>query len=165
VVSIYSLRREKTHFQTKKTPSTTIVVRMSFNYPIAIPWIIFGVIVVATTIFLTIVTLVLKYREEKAKIPVLVTILGLLAICFCLFLIPVDIFNVSQQEDPTRHSVIIKWVYYGSYLTLLIFAFVLIPFAYFFFEEGDEEVGIQSSCALTVTYIHIFLTSNHCCGD
>ena len=113
---------------------------MAFNYPIAIPYIIFGSVLVFLTIALSIFTWVLKHREESAKIPVIVTIFGLLAIALCLIIIPVDIFNVSQQFNPLIHASTIKWIYYGSYLTLLVFAFVLIPFAYFFYEEADEDV-------------------------
>jgi len=112
---------------------------MAFNYPIAIPYIILASVFVAIAIFLAVFTWVLKHRDESAKIPYVVTVFGLLAICLCLMIIPVDIFNVSKQSDPMKHAAIIKWIYYGSYLTLLVFAFVLIPFAYFFYEEADEE--------------------------
>ena len=115
---------------------------MAFNYPIAIPYIILASVFVAIAIFLAVFTWILKHRDESAKIPYVVTVFGLLAICLCLMIIPVDIFNVSKQSDPMKHAAIIKWIYYGSYLTLLVFAFVLIPFAYFFYEEADEEVCV-----------------------
>lgn len=41
----------------------------------------------------------------------------------------------------------------------MIFAFILIPFAYFFYEEGDEEIPLRSRCfgALKYTLFTIFL--------
>jgi hypothetical protein len=43
--------------------------------------------------------------------------------------------QVSEAKDLTQDA------YYTMYAFLLLFAFLLLPMAYFYFEEKDEEAG------------------------
>jgi LMBR1 domain-containing protein 1 len=113
---------------------------MEFTYPAAIPWVIFALVVLAIIACSTVFVWCFKDSKEWALVPSLVTISGLSIILLCSFLIPVDIFTVSQTENPTVYALAVRVLYYISYLTLLVFAFALIPFAYFFYEEDDTDV-------------------------
>ena len=49
----------------------------------------------------------------------------------------------GSQSDPDRThkaALAIQSVYYGLYILLLIFAFLLLPFTYFYF-EGEAIIG------------------------
>ena len=62
----------------------------------------------------------------------------------CFLCAAVDIYIVSSglnsdgsQSDPDRThkaALAIQSVYYGLYILLLVFAFLLLPFTYFYFE-------------------------------
>ncbi|KAL0476888.1 lysosomal cobalamin transporter [Acrasis kona] len=112
---------------------------MEFKYPPWIPYVILSGVVVFTISMSFVVTWLFKSFRHKAKLPLFVSALGVSAILFSVSVIPVDIFMISQTEDPSTHGQAIRIVYYSSYLTLFVFAFTLIPFAYFYYEEGSDE--------------------------
>lgn len=92
--------------------------------------------------------------------------IGLFAIC----LIPIDIYIVSSSLDemgfPTDPDAVasaadgIKFLYYGMYGLMIAFAFLVMPFAYFFFEEDAEDIttGKRALGALkyTMGFVIIF---------
>jgi len=59
-----------------------------------------------------------KYDEPQGRFfPILVTVLGLSVSIFCVFLIPVDIYSVSNQFSVSERQDlgnILKVVYYGT---------------------------------------------------
>ncbi|KAL6074602.1 putative lysosomal cobalamin transporter [Balamuthia mandrillaris] len=134
---------------------------------IALSWIIFAACVVALTIlnwfvvrFLSDTRLSRFAQERKDKrLPELVTTLGLTVTIVAIFLIPVDIYSVSDaaglSHDAHAHlSEAVKVLYYVLYATILVFVFVIIPFTYFFYEEVGEDVTcggrVFAGCKYTI---------------
>jgi len=109
-----------------------------YKYPIWIPWVICASVFVVIVLVSTISVCIFQHKREKSLITVVTTVLGLSVVMFCLFVIPVDIFNVSHTYDPTQNSMALKILYYSSYLLLLMFGTCFLPFAYFWYEEGPE---------------------------
>lgn len=103
-----------------------------------------------------------QHKREKECSSTLVSVCALTVALMTLALLPVDIFLVSQQhlnDDATYHfsadqvsavQKITTDAYYAMYAFLILFAFVLLPMAYFFFESKDEEAG-TTTCKRLVT--------------
>lgn len=85
-----------------------------FSYPVWIPWVLYALILVVVLVAITIGVLFFKDPSTSAKLPTITTISGLFVICISLTLIPIDIFTVSQVEDPGQHGFIIRILYYGG---------------------------------------------------
>eukprot|EP00005_Dracoamoeba_jomungandri_P001882 CAMPEP_0174256698 /NCGR_PEP_ID=MMETSP0439-20130205/5906_1 /TAXON_ID=0 /ORGANISM="Stereomyxa ramosa, Strain Chinc5" /LENGTH=457 /DNA_ID=CAMNT_0015339425 /DNA_START=141 /DNA_END=1514 /DNA_ORIENTATION=- len=69
--------------------------------------------------------------------------MGLSVAMFTVFLIPIDIYSVSgdlEVDVLDDLGTSIKILYYVLYGTMLAFAFAVIPFTYFFFEEFGDNV-------------------------
>lgn len=81
---------------------------------------------------------------------------------FCVLLIPVDIFIVSYdlQGDGTHGNMelvthagdIIHALYYCLYGAMIFCAFFLLPFAYFYFEEDDEDLSTSARACAAMKY-------------
>lgn len=58
-------------------------------------------------------------------------------------MVPVDIYNVNNSDrgDFDSYQQAVLLLYYGAYAFLLFVGFILIPFAYFYFEEESDEEG------------------------
>ncbi|KAJ3089376.1 hypothetical protein HK102_006538 [Quaeritorhiza haematococci] len=113
----------------------------------------FAVVLVATMLFATIFTHHYQDPQEKELLVTVVNILGI-TVCLCtLAIVPVDVFLVSATTNYTTGlkyawatnetvSFIVdslSTAYYAFYGVVAIFLFLIIPYAYFFFEELDEE--------------------------
>jgi len=72
----------------------------------------------------------------------------------CLFIIPIDILSVSTTSDSAGNQLLpadvivqrsdnVRDVYYSLYVTVLVFAFGVIPFTYFYYEEFDEDITVK----------------------
>jgi len=120
---------------------------------IALPWIIFAGVVVGTFLFCWMITRYYQEKREAEFLPTLVAILGLSLTLLCVFLIPVDIYNASSSSDAQGNPLLtpeqieyrgnnLRVFYYVLYGLILGFAFMVIPFAYFYYEEHDEDVSI-----------------------
>jgi len=113
--------------------------------------------VVLTILLVVGVTLLVSYgitrtyvdkRETSAFVSLICT-LGIAITLLCVLLIPVDIYVVSSslnadgsQSDPgltSRTADAIQSLYYAMYVLLVVWAFFLLPFCYFFFEEESED--------------------------
>eukprot|EP00037_Helgoeca_nana_P005958 m.55429 g.55429 ORF g.55429 m.55429 type:complete len:753 (-) comp16876_c0_seq1:222-2480(-) len=119
-------------------------------------WIPFCVVVAVA--FLVSLTNVKYYQHKREREfgPTAVAVLALTTALTTLALVPVDIFLVSQQklhsdgtyalnsDQVTSVKDLTTDAYFVMYALLLLFAFLLLPLAYFFFEEKDEEAG--TSC-------------------
>ncbi|EFC43767.1 predicted protein [Naegleria gruberi] len=121
-------------------PNDHNTIDPSYNYPIWIPWAICGVLFFVIFIITSIAVCLFQDRREKSFIALVTSIVGISLVVFSIFVVPVDIFNVSQTFDPKENSLVIKILYYSIYLILLIFGSVIIPFAYFWYEE-DPKLG------------------------
>eukprot|EP00457_Paulinella_chromatophora_P004695 gb/GEZN01004707.1/.p1 GENE.gb/GEZN01004707.1/~~gb/GEZN01004707.1/.p1 ORF type:complete len:577 (-),score=126.37 gb/GEZN01004707.1/:186-1850(-) len=116
--------------------------------------------------------LVVRYYEDRREAGFITTTTSAMALAIsllALLVIPVDIFTVSSsltsdgvETDPNMvelSGTIIRYLYYGLYGLLLVFAFALLPFAYFFYEEEDERStpAKQARGALRYTLVFVFV--------
>jgi len=137
---------------------------------IALAWIIFAAVVLATILFCYAIVKYYQDRNDYEFLPNLVTVIALAVTLFCVFLIPVDIYTVSTTSDEHGNRLVsdsdinqrmegLRIIYYILYATILIFAFGLIPFTYFYYEEQDEHTTtgqrIWAGCKYTIFLIVI----------
>jgi len=124
---------------------------------IAVAWIIFGVVIFFIGIFCYLIVRYYQDRHESELLPTIVTVVSLCLSLFCVLLIPVDIYSVSSTSNAEGIKVMdpseiqsrtegVRMIYYVLYSFILAFAFGIIPFAYFFYEEDDEEVTFRQRC-------------------
>lgn len=86
-----------------------------YNFPLFLPWVVLAGMLVVVLILSTIGVFFFKDGKEGLNIvPTSITIFGLVAIMFCLIIIPVDIFNISHTYDPTIQQIVVKVLYYCS---------------------------------------------------
>lgn len=85
-------------------------------------------------------------------------VLALAAALLTSALLPVDVFMVSFMKDPQGNfkewaangtsraaaEDTLVWAYYVLYSIVLLFAFLVLPFAYFFSEDEDDEVESEA---------------------
>ena len=81
-------------------------------------------------------------RRESSALTSFISTMAVSITLLCVMLIPVDIYIVSSdlntdgsQSDPgltDRSANALQSVYYGLYILLLVFAFILLPFTYFY---------------------------------
>ncbi|KAI8091112.1 uncharacterized protein B0P05DRAFT_300096 [Gilbertella persicaria] len=143
------------------------------NMPVieGIAWTVYGII--ATGVFLC-SALFTRYFQDKYEsefFATLITILALGLVFSTLALLPVDILLVSSTVDQTT-GIKKSWatpevienmtfnmtlVYYVCYGLITTFSFVLIPFAYFFYEEYDEEETLSDRIFGALKYTSFFV--------
>eukprot|EP01116_Phalansterium_solitarium_P001295 TRINITY_DN11090_c0_g1_i2.p1 TRINITY_DN11090_c0_g1~~TRINITY_DN11090_c0_g1_i2.p1 ORF type:complete len:534 (-),score=117.95 TRINITY_DN11090_c0_g1_i2:208-1767(-) len=132
---------------------------------IAIAWAIFAGVVLGIVGFCWLIVRYYRDKHESEILPTWVTIFGMGLTLMCVFLIPVDIYSVSSARDDhgnltidaddlNTRSTSLRVIYYVLYSSILAFAFVIIPFAYFYYEEDDEHVSLRArvyaGCKYTV---------------
>jgi len=137
-------------------------------------FIAFFVIVVLIIAFSVIFTKYFQDKHDTEWLPTVVTITGLIFVLCCLALVPVDIFVVSstldsktgeRQEWAANQTTVdnlvnsITIVYYVLYSIMLAYCFIVIPFAYFFFEEYEDEItfGRRALGALKYTIFTVVI--------
>jgi LMBR1 domain-containing protein 1 len=113
------------------------------------------------------VLFVFRYQDrlESEWIVSATAILGLTFTIVTVLTVPADIFMVSSTLDAegqrrpwatTETLELLKFylriVYYSLYSTLIFFSFVLIPFVYFYFEEGDDETSTSDRVCHALKY-------------
>eukprot|EP00033_Pygsuia_biforma_P000852 GCRY01000990.1.p1 GENE.GCRY01000990.1~~GCRY01000990.1.p1 ORF type:complete len:517 (-),score=105.51 GCRY01000990.1:486-2036(-) len=116
-----------------------------------VAWLLFVLVAGAIGLFCYSIVKYYTDKHESEKLTTFVTVISLMVTLVLLMLIPVDIFAVSQTRDSDgnqrmsdsaiddqSHSV--KIMYYIVLCVIAVFCFVVIPFAYFFYEEMDEDV-------------------------
>ncbi|KAI8329257.1 hypothetical protein EDC96DRAFT_529615 [Choanephora cucurbitarum] len=136
-----------------------------------IAWTIYGIIVLVVFLCSALFTRYFQNKYESEFFATLVTILALGLVFSSLVLLPVDILLVSSTVDQTR-GLKKEWatpdvvdsmtfnltlVYYVSYGLITIFSFILIPFAYFFYEELDEEETLSDRIFGALKYTSFFV--------
>jgi len=139
---------------------------------IALAWILFAAVVVGVLAFSWAITKYYNDRHESEPLPTIVTILGLSLALFSVFLIPVDIYSVSSSVDGEGKPLIspsdiqvradaVRVIYYILYASMGAFIFGVIPFAYFYYEEDDEDVTIKQriwgGCKYTIFLLLIVI--------
>ncbi|KAJ4457938.1 putative serine/threonine protein kinase [Paratrimastix pyriformis] len=112
-----------------------------------------------------------KDKDQFEKFPFVVVVLALTITSLCVFLVPVDTFNVSTMTDPATgmlypdlsiegaasRGTVVKIMYYVLYGVLFVFAFGVVPFAYFFYEEGDSETTFRQRLRRSLLFTSFFL--------
>jgi len=137
---------------------------------IALAWIIFGGVLLATILFCYAIVKYYQDKNEAQFLPNLVTVIGLATTLFCVLLIPVDIYSVSSTSDTSGNKLLspdeiqvrsdaVRILYYVFYATILALAFGIIPFTYFYYEEQDDETSfgqrVWAGCKYTIFLIII----------
>ncbi|KNE56546.1 hypothetical protein AMAG_02347 [Allomyces macrogynus ATCC 38327] len=97
-------------------------------------------------------------RRERAPGVLAVAVVGLaIALTAAACALPADVFLVSSSSNaktgfkqpwadpPTLESIrnSVNWIYDSLFLVLALYAFLVVPFAYFYFEEEDETRTAQ----------------------
>ncbi len=89
--------------------------------------------------------------RHKSFLTLFITSLALAVAALTLALIPIDVYTVTSgltsagaHADVAELSRLqdgLRVLYYGFYLAAVVFCFILLPFAYFYFEEDAGEEG------------------------
>lgn len=135
-------------------------------------WIPFTVVVVLSFIFSW---FYIRFYQDHAQSEVSSTLTAIVALAITLLttaLVPVDIFLVSymKNDDGTWkewsaseslrndfEQTTVATGYYVLYSLVAFFAFMLMPFMYFYFEEKDEEVTTRQRMCGALKYTIGFL--------
>ncbi|EGC30922.1 hypothetical protein DICPUDRAFT_58029 [Dictyostelium purpureum] len=113
--------------------------------------------------------IVVKYysdKHESEAITTIIAVIGLTLTLLCVMLIPVDILNVSTMSKNgtlidagtiASRTEGVKMLYYILYGSIIGVSLILVPFAYFFYEEYDENIPVCSrvyaGCKYTVFFV------------
>ncbi|GAB6029923.1 putative lysosomal cobalamin transporter [Chamberlinius hualienensis] len=141
------------------------------SWLIAAGWIPFTVVVVLTLLFAVVYISYFKSRYDRDRLTTFVSVWALAIAFYTLFLIPVDVFLVSFMKDDngtfrdwatdnlTRQSIEdhVLTTYYVLYGCMGSFIFLIIPFVYFLYEEGDEITTCSSRVCGALKYTVAFL--------
>ncbi len=118
----------------------------------SIPLFVFG-IGGAALLAIILSLIFVRYYIDKRTSSCFVVFLCTLAISlafFCVMLIPLDVFSLSDlteigtqtdYEQAVEYARGLKILYSGFYFASIVLAFVFMPFAYFYFEEDAGEEG------------------------
>ncbi|KAF2069994.1 hypothetical protein CYY_008686 [Polysphondylium violaceum] len=148
---------------------------------IGLGWAAFGIVILVLIVLNYIIVKYYSDKHESEAITTIIAVIGLTLTLLCVMIIPVDILNVSTMSnqqgnwtiDPTdisSRNFNVKMLYYDSNIYLSIYSLllvlygavavvslILIPFAYFFYEEYDENETIGSriyaGCKYTIFFI------------
>ncbi|KAI9144030.1 hypothetical protein BKA69DRAFT_902986 [Paraphysoderma sedebokerense] len=124
--------------------------------------IVFGAVLAFSVFF----TRYYQDRFESELFPTIVTVIGLTVCLATLCLVPVDIFLVSSTVNPstglryewaTKENVasllsICRSAYYVLYSVIAGLCFIVIPFAYFYYEEFEEEQTTRDRVWSSIRY-------------
>jgi LMBR1 domain-containing protein 1 len=106
---------------------------------IALAWIIFAGVVAFILLLNTIIVKYYVSRYDSEAFPQIVAVIALSLILMCVLLIPVDIYTVGTPLPDLSVKHFVGLAYIILYSAVLVTSFVLIPFAYFFYEAYDPE--------------------------
>ncbi|CAO0799628.1 unnamed protein product [Mucor circinelloides] len=136
-----------------------------------IAWTIYGIVAAFLFLFSIGFTRYFQNKYESEFFATFITILALGLVFSTLALLPVDIFLVSSTIDQTKGlkkdwatpdaietmTLTMSIVYYVCYGLITLFSFLLIPFAYFFYEEYDDEESIKDRIWSALKYTSFFV--------
>jgi LMBR1 domain-containing protein 1 len=126
------------------------MVDLSHAITVVVPWLIFAGSILAVLILTGIIV---RYFSDKSKsewIPSLASWLGMTFALLCITLTPVDIYATSltesliQSKSPIFGN--IKLLYMVLYGVVTAFAFVVLPFVYFYYEAADLDKSTGRQC-------------------
>ncbi|KAI9476205.1 MAG: hypothetical protein EXX96DRAFT_576195 [Benjaminiella poitrasii] len=136
-----------------------------------IAWTVYGIVTASLFVFSFVFTRYFQNKQESEFFATLVTILALGLVFSTLILLPVDIFLVSSTVDQTTGikkewatleavemmTMTMKIAYYVCYGLITLFSFFLIPFAYFYYEEYDDEESLKDRILTALKYTSFFV--------
>ncbi|KAK4509176.1 CDP-diacylglycerol--glycerol-3-phosphate 3-phosphatidyltransferase [Mucor velutinosus] len=136
-----------------------------------IAWTIYGIVAALLFLFSIGFTRYFQNKYESEFFATCITILALGLVFSTLALLPVDIFLVSSTIDQAKGlkkdwatpdaietmTLTMSIVYYVCYGLITLFSFLLIPFAYFFYEEYDDEESIKVRIWSALKYTSFFV--------
>jgi LMBR1 domain-containing protein 1 len=122
-------------------------------------WAAYGIAVAVVALIATIFTYIYQSPRDRSALVTTVTIITLTSLLATVLLLPVDIALVSSTSStklgakkewatPERVESILlslKIVYYCLYSFDALLCLIVIPFAYFWYEEGDEVEEIDQT--------------------
>lgn len=136
-------------------------------------WIPFVVVVVLAFIFSWIYIRLFQHHELSEVSSTLASIFGLFITLLTTALVPVDVFLVSYMknsdgtfknwaaDNATRSSIedTVTYTYYALYGLVGFFAFLILPFMYFYFEEKDDDLDVATKqrCCSAFKYTIVFI--------
>jgi LMBR1 domain-containing protein 1 len=138
---------------------------------LAAGWIPFVVVLVLVFIFSFIYIRCYQSHTDKELCSTLTAIAGLVVALLTCALVPVDIFLASFMktgdgrfkewavDEKSRNSIenSVMIAYYVLYGCMMLFIFAILPFAYFYYEEGDDETTPKTRCCISLKYSAVFL--------
>ncbi|XP_065185123.1 probable lysosomal cobalamin transporter [Sycon ciliatum] len=126
-------------------------------------WICFVVAILLC--FFVAVFFVRRYQKKAySERPVtVIAVLSMFIVLLTMALVPVDVYIVSSMKDDSgnykewassteqREEITnaVLYGYYALYGLITLFAFILLPFAYFYYEEGGDEESTPREKACT----------------
>jgi len=151
-----------------------------FNDTIKIPWELFigststyGAIILLSLIVVWVYIVRYGHAAYTDMGPRIISILTCVLVLISVLLLPVDVFMTSYQkysngtwrewaaDNSTRQQInnSVLYTYYTCYTLLTFSIFILLPFSYFFFEEGDadEDVPVAERCCTAFKYSACFI--------
>jgi len=130
----------------------------------------FGGILVLCFVISVVYVRKFAHQAHPDLLPRIVGVLSVWTVLAVVTLLPVDVFLTSYQknsngtfkdwaDNKTRADIGngILYTYYACYSLLLVYLFVLIPFSYFFFEEGEDELPPGGRCCAALKYTVCFV--------
>ncbi|KAI8997686.1 hypothetical protein BDB01DRAFT_771978 [Pilobolus umbonatus] len=136
-----------------------------------VAFIVYGIIVACVFILSALFTRYFQNKHETELFATIITVLSFGLVFSTLALLPVEIFLVSSSVDQERGvkkdwatpatiehmTATIKLVYFVCYGLITLFSFALIPFAYFYYEEYDEDESIAERIWGALKYTSFFI--------
>ncbi|KAI9031816.1 hypothetical protein CLU79DRAFT_808706 [Phycomyces nitens] len=138
---------------------------------IGVAWVIYGAVSAALFIFSICFTRYFQSKHESELLATVVAIIALGLIFSTLALLPVDIFLVSSTVNPqtglkydwatpemvSRITLTVQIVYYSCYGLVGLVCFFVIPFAYFYYEEYEEDQPMKDRVTGALKYTSFFV--------
>eukprot|EP01121_Diplochlamys_sp_Union-15-3_P002660 TRINITY_DN1238_c0_g1_i5.p1 TRINITY_DN1238_c0_g1~~TRINITY_DN1238_c0_g1_i5.p1 ORF type:complete len:501 (+),score=40.51 TRINITY_DN1238_c0_g1_i5:63-1565(+) len=123
---------------------------------IAVPWLIFIGVVVGVVILNLILVKCYTHSQKGEAFTTIASVFSLSLTLLTVFMIPVDIFSVTHSSSAGPFQAV-KIIYYALYGGVLLFAFIIMPVAYFFYESYDPEGTTSQRCCDTFKYSIAFI--------
>ncbi|KAF7728493.1 hypothetical protein EC973_006046 [Apophysomyces ossiformis] len=138
---------------------------------VGIAWTIYAIVSATLFVFSTLFVRHYQNKHESERFATITAIVTLALVFATLALLPIDIFLVSstvnQHTGLKQHwatpAIIanitdtVQLVYYGCYGSVAFFSFLLVPFAYFYFEEYEEEQTVRDRALSAMKYTSFFV--------
>lgn len=135
---------------------------MMVSPALIVGWILFAVVVVAVILLSY---AFVKYFQDSYESSPLLTVISVVCISlsFCLLMVvPVDVLTTTVTFDMSSSSrnTLVEALYFAMFLAMIILIFLVVPFAFFFFEEGTEApLGrrVLSGLKYTTAFVVVFI--------